>query len=96
MEKDKDLRSKFLKAIEDDSPVTKLWKYRTFIQTNPQDASSLKEKMLELALKHKLVGEYEMIHKLLGVELTGISRSGEYGRIKDEVIPALNNLKIEA
>ncbi len=96
MESERDLRSKFIKAIDGDSPLTKLWKYRSFIQRYPKEATSLKDKMLDLAIKNKLTGEYELIFRLLGVPQSSISRSGEYGRLKDELMPIINNLKLEA
>lgn len=58
--------------------MTKLWKFRTFIQNYPQVALDLKEKMLELALKNRLVGEYEAIYGLFGVNLVSIPRTGVY------------------
>lgn len=36
MEQEKDVRTKFLQAIDGDNPVTKLWKYRSFIQYYPK------------------------------------------------------------
>lgn len=96
MESERDLRSKFIKAIDGDFPLTKLWKYRSFIQRYPNEATSLKDKMLDLAIKNKLTGEYELIFKLLGVPQSNIPRSGEYGRLKDELMPIINNLKLEA
>jgi hypothetical protein len=89
-----ELRSKFLKAIDGDSPLTKIWKYRAFFYINPHEASLLKDKMLELAIKNRLIGSYELIHKLFGVSTNSIPRSGEYGRLKDELIPIINNLKV--
>jgi hypothetical protein len=74
MDTQKDLRSKFLYAIESDSPVTKLWKFRSFIQYYPTEAATLKEKMLDLALKNKLIGEFETINRLFGVSLNSIPR----------------------
>ena len=96
MESERDVRSKFLNAIDGDTPITKLWKYRALIQNFPKEAPALKDKMLELAIKNKLVGEYELIYRLLGVAQNSIPRSGEYGRLKDEMIPVINSLKIEA
>ena len=77
------MRSKFLRAIDSDTPLTKLWKYRAFIQNFPQEAAGLKDKMLDYAIKNKFVGEYEQIYRLLGVDTSKINRSGEYGRLKD-------------
>lgn len=58
MEESKELISKFLKAVDGDSPLTKLWKYRALIHVYPQEASLLKEKMLEFAIKNRLIGSY--------------------------------------
>ena len=35
MESEKDLRFKFLQAIDSDTPLGKLWKYRSFMQFYP-------------------------------------------------------------
>jgi hypothetical protein len=96
MESAKDVRSKFLKAIDGDTPTTKLWKYRAFILHFPEEAPSLKDKMLDLAIRNKLIGEYEHIYRTMGMAQNQISRSGEYGRLKDELIPQINTLKVEA
>lgn len=96
MESEREMRTKFLKAIEGDSAMGKLWKYRSLIHNYPKEAVAFKDKMLELALKHKLIGEYELIHQILGVAQGSISRSGDYGQLKNELVPAINNLKIEA
>jgi hypothetical protein len=77
-EKHTDLKQKFLHAIANDSIVTKLWKFRVFIQDQPQLALDLKDKMLEFALKNRLVGEYEAIYALFGVSLVNIPREGVY------------------
>jgi hypothetical protein len=60
MEEEKvlDLKSKFLHSISNDSPMSKLWKYRTFANFNHKEAAALQEKMLDYALKNRLVGEY--------------------------------------
>lgn len=46
IEKHSDVKSKFLHSIVTDSPVTKLWKFRAFIQSNRNHALDLKDKML--------------------------------------------------
>ena len=96
MDPEQGMRTKFLKAIDTDTPMTKLWKYRALIQNYPKEAQSLKEKMLDLAIKNKLVGEFEAINRLLGVPQNSIPRTGEYGRLKDEMLPNINGIKIEA
>lgn len=58
VEKTSDLKSKFLHSISNDSPISKLWKYRVFANFNHGEAAPLREKMLEYALKNRLVGEY--------------------------------------
>ena len=58
MENERDIRTKFLKAIDGDTPITKLWKYRAFIVNYPKESALLKDKMLDLASKNKLLGEY--------------------------------------
>ena len=57
-EKTSDLKSKFLHSISNDSPISKLWKYRVFANFNLKEAAPLREKMLDYALKNRLVGEY--------------------------------------
>lgn len=57
-EKTLDLKSKFLHSISNDSPISKLWKYRIFVNFNRKEAAALQEKMLDYALKNRLVGEY--------------------------------------
>lgn len=52
--------------------------------------------MLDLALKNKLVGEYELIYRIAGVPTGKIPRDGAYGKLKDEILPLINNLKVEA
>lgn len=93
---EKDMRSLFLKAIDGDTPVTKLWKYRAFILHYPDQASGLKDRMLDLATKNKLIGEYEQIYRTMGVVQSEISRTGAYGKLKDELMPHINALKVEA
>jgi len=94
MEIEKDLKLSFLQAIDADTPLTKLWKYRSFILFHPYEAKNLKDKMLDLALKNKLIGEYELINKYLGVSINSIPREGLYGKLKDEIIPLINNIKV--
>jgi hypothetical protein len=52
--------------------------------------------MLDYALKNRLIGEYEHIFRTLGISQDKIPRSGDYGKIKDELIPSINALKVEA
>lgn len=42
MQKNSDIVALFNKAISNDNPTTKLWKYRAFILTNPAEAATLK------------------------------------------------------
>lgn len=95
-EKVTDLKNKFLHAIANDNTVTKLWKFRSLIQTHPNEAKALKERMLEIALKNKLLGEYEAIHQLFGVALINIPRVGDYNTFKVEEQSLVNRLKVEA
>ena len=96
MDTEQGLRAKFLKAIDSDPPLTKLWKFRALIQNYPKEAATLKDKMLEYAIKNEFIGEFEQIYKLCGVPQSNIPRSGEYGRLKDKLIPIINTVKIEA
>lgn len=96
IEKGSDLKSKFLHTIANDSPITKLWKFRVFIQLHPEVALDLKDKMLDFALKNRLVGEYEAIFALFGVTLINIPRVGVYDQIKTEMQTIVNKMKIEA
>ena len=52
MDSETNLRSKFLKAIDNDYPLTKLWKFRALIQNYPKEAATLKDKMLDYAIKN--------------------------------------------
>ncbi len=94
IEQNTSLKSKFTHAIANDSPTTKLWKYRAFIQSHPSQAIELKDKMLDYALKNKLVGEYEAIHGLFGVSLSNIPRVGVYDVQKTELQTVVNKLKV--
>lgn len=91
-----DLKSRFLHAIANDSPITKLWKFRVFIQLHPNVALDLKEKMLDFALKNKLLGEFEAIYGLFGVAPINIPREGVYDQLKTEMQTLVNKLKIDA
>jgi hypothetical protein len=57
-DKPTDLQRKFIHAIINDNVLTKLWKYRAFIHFYPNEAKTLKDQMLDLALRNKLLGEY--------------------------------------
>ena len=52
--------------------------------------------MLEFALKNKLLGEYEAIYALFGVNLLSIPRTGNYEIYKNEMQTLVNKLKVEA
>lgn len=52
--------------------------------------------MLDFALKNKLLGEYESIYGLFGVNLINIPRVGLYEQLKTEMQTLVNRLKIEA
>jgi hypothetical protein len=47
-------------------------------------------------LKNKLVGEFEAIYGLLGVNLINIPREGVYDQLKTEMQTLVNKMKIEA
>ena len=94
MDIEKDLKLSFLQAIDADTPLTKLLKYRSFILFYPHEAQTIKDKMLDLALKNKLLGEFELINKYFGVSTSSIPREGLYGKLKDELIPSINNIKV--
>lgn len=96
MQKESDLLARFVKATSSDNPTTKLWKYRSFLAQHPPEAAKIKDKMLELALKNKLIGEYEAIFAVTGVKVASIPRTGEYNRLKEEFQTTLNKLKVEA
>jgi hypothetical protein len=94
MEIEKDLKLSFIQAIDADTPLTKLWKYRSFILFYPFEAQALKGKMLDLALKSKLIGEYELINRYFSIPTSSIPREGLYGKLKDEIIPLINSIKV--
>lgn len=52
--------------------------------------------MLDFALKNKLLGEYESIYGLFGVNLINIPRVGLYEQLKTEMQTLVNRLKVEA
>jgi hypothetical protein len=52
--------------------------------------------MLDMALRNKLLGEYESIHNLFGVALINIPRIGDYNTFKVEEQALVNRLKVEA
>ena len=49
-------KEEFFKAIKEDSPSIKLYKYRNFIQLYPAEALEIKDQMLKFALDNKSVG----------------------------------------
>ena len=49
-------REVFLKAVKEDSPAIKLYKYRSYIQQYPSEAAEIKNQMLQIALDNKLIG----------------------------------------
>lgn len=59
-------------------------------------ALDLKDRMLEFALKNKLLGEYEAIYGLFGVTPINIPREGVYDQMKTEMQPLVNKMKIDA
>lgn len=59
-------------------------------------ALDLKDRMLEFALKNKLLGEYEAIYGLFGVTPINIPREGVYDQMKTEMQSLVNKMKIDA
>lgn len=66
------------------------------VQTSPDLALDLKDRMLDYALKNRLLGEFEAIYALFGVALINIPRAGAYDLLKTEMQATVNRLKIEA
>lgn len=91
-----EIKQKFLHAVAGDTPIAKLWKYRCFLKTYPQEARLIKDRMLDLALRNKLLGEYEAVQLGLGVPMSSIPREGDYDRFKNEAQAILNKNKVEA
>jgi hypothetical protein len=95
-DKPADPKNKFIHAIANDNIVTKLWKFRALIYSYPNEAKALKDRMLDMALRNKLLGEYEAIHQLFGTALSNIPRVGDYNTYKVEEQSLVNKLKVEA
>lgn len=56
-----DIKEAFLKSIKDDIPRIKLFKYRSFIDSNLDIAKQLSEQMLKISLQNKLTFDYRFI-----------------------------------
>lgn len=60
-----DQKEGFLRAIQDDIPAIKLFKYRNLIQRDPARAAELRDQMAKIALDNQLIGEYRLIFECL-------------------------------
>ena len=49
----------------------------------PKESAPLKDKMLDLAFKNKLLGEYELIYRTLKVQPGSIPKNQAYTSLKD-------------
>jgi hypothetical protein len=47
-----EFKSKFMHAVANDSPISKLWKFRYLLISDPAEAEPIRQKMLDFAIKN--------------------------------------------